>query len=256
MIDMKIVTETGQGVSFPPSTVEPLVFSDIPNKSEQRNFSRKMTFHSINATIDGVRQEGDATIIGTISFNEVATIYALVPGGWLPPPFVVQPHFLVDRNVVSAMKQIRSGQLRQDSMAFAWWMQLFEQGVAAFDPICFAIEGGRKELPTIEELKTSLEEGRVTLESFLPDSTILRHDEKKLQAAWRLIEEIAATMPREVLFLKDVAPLLAEPVSSKRLIGVEKQIRSSARARGVLQNQLVFIAALSCLYGGGDRKST
>jgi len=199
--------------------------------------------HSINDEGSTV----NTTLTFNVNFPHQVSIFALVEGGWLPPPFVMSKLFMMDRNVVSVLKQLNNGSSRKDHIATEWWTNLLSDKDVLINPVFYALEGCNKKAPTYSEFVRSFDEAVVEIQSALPGVSVINYQGIHYKAAYTVIEELSEKLSKEADFLLDVVPLVKNRVHAKNLDQIKNVIISKAKDRGVVQS-LAFLAALSCLY--------
>lgn len=248
MMSIKYECDAGQVIEFTPEEVTPLTFDDLLRTKNFDMNSYPVKFQTNNLVIDGARKPGSHVARTPIAFKESLNIYALVQGGWLPPPLVLSKHLLVDRNVVSRLKQIRSGAQRADFTGFDWWLQFFADGLLVFNPVLFAFEGNSKKTPSYEEFVQGYDEATAELKSAFPSATVVSYQEIHYQAAYKILRSVENRLQQESLFLIETMPLVAQPVAEANLRKNESAIFNAAIKNGVKPNSIALIATLSCLY--------
>ena len=87
--------ESGRSLEFVPKYVHPLGIGEINLIASQATSALELKFDTIDAVVDGSIEPGHATVTGKFTFHEPATVYALVPGGWLP----LQRQFISTRSI-------------------------------------------------------------------------------------------------------------------------------------------------------------
>lgn len=206
--------------------------------------------HSIN---DEENTE-NSNLTFNIKFPHLVSIFALVEGGWLPPPFVMSKLFIMDRNVVSTLKQLNNGSNRKDHIATEWWTSFLTDKNVLINPVFYALEGCNKKAPTYSEFIRSFDDAVIEIKSALPGVSVTDYQGIHYKAAYTVIEELGDNLSKEADFLLDVVPLIKNRVATKKLDHVKNLIISKAKDRGVVQS-LAFLTALSCLYES-DQKHT
>ena len=161
---IKFITENGATVDLEPKFFKPLTFTDLQNVLQAgcNGVEINVSGRVINSTIDDLSNEQLVDVKTNISFNESLSVYCLVQGGWLPPPFVRPANLLVDRNVVSSFRQISEGFKRSDFKIKNWWFEFFDNEVI-INPLLYALEGGFQRTPTIEEFLRSYQDASSTI---------------------------------------------------------------------------------------------
>ena len=238
-------------VDFVPHMVKPLTLNDLLN-SKKSGYKYELELVANNPMIDGKSLTCSMKINTRITFNEPVVCYALVDGGWLPPPFVIPRNLLVDRNVVSQLKKIKLRVQRDDLYQFKWWLQFFKGGTL-FNPLLYAIEGCSKTTPSFEQFTNAFDEGSAEIASQFQGSRVVTYGKALYEAAYKaLVEDIKEQSAQETAFLLETIPRILEPVKTERRKNVEAGILDAASKRGLYQSSLIVIAVLTCLYDQGS----
>ena len=156
---IRIKAETGEIVDITPSKVLPLSYSDFPTKGNNASntFTLEVVADSIKIEGNNGQQSGRGTASAKVNFHQPPSIFALVEGGWLPPPFVIPANFLVDRNVVSNIVKITGGVKNPELIHTDWWLSFFDKADFVINPVLYALEGDRQRLPSFEEFCRSFD---------------------------------------------------------------------------------------------------
>ena len=100
---MRYVNPDGETVTFAPRRFIPLSCSDFVNAHRNGanlyEIKADATDFEIQRPEAENRHEDRGHVTMPINFQRNLPVYALVDGGWLPPPFVQPPAFLLDHNV-------------------------------------------------------------------------------------------------------------------------------------------------------------
>jgi hypothetical protein len=241
--------EDGRNVEFVPEHIYPLGISDLSLLAASPSSPLKLTIEGNRVVMDGDLKDGKATINTTITFGEQPLMYALVPGGWLPPPCVIPPRFLIDRNVVISLRKIRTGKASIQGKAIEWWSNLLDSnGSAILNPLPYAYESGFRRKPTISEFAAAYDDGVHELTQAFPNCKVIQYDERSYAAAYAQLEAFDRRTEREVLFARDVAPLVCQRVHRHQEAGRLKDILALADKHTIGRGSLITLTALSCLY--------
>lgn len=120
--------EIGGIVTFVPEKFKPLSFRDFIDAH-----AAKSSLYEININASEIEiQEADGKqtfekygqVKMPINFHRSLPVYALVNGGWLPPPFVQPTHFLLDRNVIGYIEQKTKANSRTLYTNGDWWLRM------------------------------------------------------------------------------------------------------------------------------------
>lgn len=239
--------DDGNSVTMSHTGAEPLGFDDLLALTAGERANVKVTLYGDRALINGEMKEGRVRAVATMNFDKRTTVYALVQGGWLPPPFVLPPNFLVDRNVVSVLRSIRLGASRGDLAATKWWLQFFNDPRVLFNPVLCALEGATRSVPRFSDFRIEFDKGRAELCQALPGVSVVSLNDEALAAAYQIILDLQERAEREISFLRAVAPSLTSRVSDREFGSALERLFGEAHAHRVARDSLVFLAALSCL---------
>jgi hypothetical protein len=179
-------------------------------------------------------------------------VFALVDGGWLPPPFVIPPQFLVDRNVVISLSQIRRGVLNDAVKSRDWWFQFFENFSAVINPVLYAFEGKDRQTPTFDDFRRSFDAGSQEVSRQLPGSKLIAYDDIHYAAAYDSLLRLNNRYEREIKFLMASVPMILNRHPQAKLFAIQKAILKQAEDLNLLAHSLSVIAVLSCLYEEKD----
>src|SRR4029079_8208177 len=149
--------ETKRTFEFEPHAVTPLSLDDLVAFEATDRRSLSLVFEASGASVDGVPVHGHMQVRSTINFHEALRVYSLIKGGWLPPPLVVPPMYLVDRNVIATLRRLKAGGERRDDTELRWWLDLL-MGRVWFNPLPAAMEADQKRTPTFDEFVASFED--------------------------------------------------------------------------------------------------
>jgi hypothetical protein len=249
---IRIVDELGHTVEAAPTAVAPLALEDILRACSTTDRTLQLKFATDAAMVDGKQVTGNRTLAASISFHQPLRIYALVRGGWVPPPLVIPPMFLVDRNIVATLRQFRRGQRRQDSAELEWWIDLLAGGRAWFNPLPSAMESGERRTPTLDEFVAEFHAASKELAVIFPEARIIAFEQRHFEAAYQIVKALERRTGAEAGFLLEAAPMIAHPVAPHSMFRVKEEIMRLARKHLARDSPLVLVAAFSCLYGDDD----
>src|SRR6185369_15623154 len=93
-------THARETIDIVPQKCHQLAYADLVTdyKDRDKRYPIQIEASSIVSNETAGKPKGPATVSMPIAFREPVSIFALVDGGWLPPPFVTPANFLVDRN--------------------------------------------------------------------------------------------------------------------------------------------------------------
>ena len=119
----------------------------------------------------------------SIDFRHSLPVYALVPGGWVPPPFVEPPIFLFDRNVIRYIEQITKGNALDIYSDTKWWLDMIAADDVYISPFLYAFESGNQMIPDFDEFKCSYQEGVEIVRGLFPNAEVPEYRDKEYDAA-------------------------------------------------------------------------
>lgn len=240
--------EEGRSIEIVPTFVRPLGPSEIHFLEADETSALEMEIEANEAVVDGEKKLGLAKIKANVSFNKPPLVYALVQGGWLPLPFATPPRYLVDRNVVIALRKIREGKVVANAESLQWWIKFISEGGGIFNPLPFAFEAGFRRKPTMAEFMSAYDEGADELLHALPGCHIVKFSDINYRAAYAQLEAFDDRYEREVRFLQVTCPLVAQRHSRRTEVEVAKAIVRTADKCEVNRASLPVLAVFSCLY--------
>lgn len=203
----------------------------------------------VNIThFEGGGEIGAAQFASTVALAHRPFPVALVPNGWLPLPFVIPQHYLVDRNIVSHLKKLKKKEIDSRLIDFDFWLRQFDPGSALFNPLLYAFEGGfRRPLDRLE-FESAYLEAKNEIESLLPGARVVQFDKENFDQAFVRYAELVTRGSREESFLMQTVPLIVNRVSRSRERDIESRIIEAADELQIRRNDLVVLATLSVLY--------
>jgi hypothetical protein len=254
MIALKVVTPNGEEVDVIPDRVNPLSYNDLVSDHKNPDKLHPITLEASSVKLPDSkgesRQPADVSI--TMNFGQPASVFALVEGGWLPPPFVNPPQFLVDRNVVISLSQIRRGLSNEKIESREWWFQLFENFSATINPVLYAFEGDNRQSPSFDDFRRSFDAASQEVSRQLPGSKLITYDEIHYAAAYDAVLRFADRYEREVQFLMTVAPMILSRSPQFKVRSIQEAILKQAQDLKLHARSLSVVAVLSCLYENKD----
>lgn len=240
--------EEGRSIEIAPAFVRPLGPSDIRALEADKTSSLEMELEANEAIVNGEKKPGLSVVKANVAFDKPALIYALVQGGWLPLPFVIPPRFLVDRNVVIALRKIREGYAVANAEPLQWWTKLFSEGTGTFNPLPYAYEAGYRRKPTMAEFVSAYDEGVSELLHALPGCHVVKFADTHYRTAYAQLEAFDGRNEREIRFLQETCPLVSQRNSRRLEAEVTEAIVRIADKYEVGRTSLATLAVLSCLY--------
>jgi len=249
---MRYVNPSGEMVTFLPKQFIPLTCMDFvaahidgTNLYEIKADATEIEICDPNGE---VRFEQQGRVTMPINFYRGLPVYALVEGGWLPPPLVDPPLYLFDRNVIGYIEQINKGNTRDLYTNTDWWLQLIANDKMHISPFLHAFESNQQRIPDLAEFKRSYAEGVEIIRGLFPRADIVNYGDEHFDAAFQTMEDVLKFHTKETEFLQRVAPLIRENVPRNNLERVCYEILAVATGLGLSFRSLPLLAALSCLY--------
>jgi hypothetical protein len=251
--ELKIVAETGRSVDIAPQSVQPLTLDDLLPLSDEPNGPLAFRFTACTPASDGAQQDALRCFQFSVEFCEPPRIYALVVGGWLPPPFVMPPRFLIDRNIAMILRQQAGSRTQIGHPELNWWMDLLSGGDVWFNPLPCALENRERRTPTLDEFHREFDKVSRELRERFPGAHITTYEKPHLEAAYQLVTNLRRRMSKEEDFLINIAPLIMSPVPPRCLAGLGRKIFRTAASNLGADSLLAVVAALSCAFTGDEQ---
>lgn len=238
----------GQKLEIIPKRIRPFGVEEIIGSFDGPRQSYKLHIEADDPVVNGKIEAGLGKIRTTIQLEKNPSPYALVPGGWLPLPLALPAKFLVDRNVVAQLKNIKNGAKRADTATFDWWAQFFKQGTASFNALPFAWESNARRTPSYDEFCASMTEGVAELKNAFPSCEVIQFNDNSLQAAYKMLSGFIERSTKECDFIVQASQLLANKIALGKEESILGRLISAAKANEILPFSPPLTAALSCLY--------
>lgn len=252
---MKIKNPTGEIYQFVPKSFDVLKYDDLLSALVKKDkiYHFKCNTDSVEVERDGIKTvENKNRASFAINFREPLRVYALVDGGWLPPPFMNPPNLLADSNVIGYLAEIAKGNAVAPVQAAGWWFKLVTNPKLLINPLPYVFEGNQRRTPTFEELKQSYAAATKIIKENLPHASVVEFRDEHFHAAYDLLADLAKRDEKETEFLIKATPLVADGVPTAKLLETETEILKTARDLGVQpKSSLAVLSLLSCLYDDG-----
>lgn len=242
------VESDGTRYSLKPHTVVPLDARDLWRLRDDVASSFVMNVIATNALKDGLFQQGEFNAKVTLGIKENIGPVALIRGGWLPMPFAVGSAFLLDRNVMSALRNFHRPPSVANGAGDRWWLRFFEDTSVVMSPLPFAWEGGYRRAQSFEEFSNSFEAGVSELRSAFPSAIVKQVSTDQLTRLFQIIASTKDNEEREIDFLMSAIPLILDRVSSNRSADVFIEGLQLVDSVGIERSSLVVLAVISCLH--------
>ena len=188
----------------------------------------------------------------TLSFKlkpkEPLSVFILEIGGYSLPCFISSSIMLVDRNVLSNIRNILSEGNHRDNASNSWWFSFLNSPSVLLNPALSAMEGKDRKTPTYDEFCDEFDRGIITLNEFFPKAQVIQFSDIHYRAAYELVEESVAGYKDDLKFLLEAIPLITNRNSANKLRDVESSLFKIAKSNNIKKLAFPFIACLSCLY--------
>lgn len=239
--------DSGDIVEFVPRFVHPLGVAEL-HLLHKQTAAVGLKFEADDLSVNGEPKSERTTVRTTMTFRKSPAIFALVRGGWLPLPLAIPPRFLVDRNVVIALRKLRLGQLALEKQEIKWWLQLLEHGSAIFNPLPYAFEAGYRRKPTMKEFAAAYDEGAAELSRSFPKCEVVSYQSANYRGAYTQLEAFDERNAAETEFLRRTCELVADRVSRQTESEVLKRVLGIADSLGIPRASMAVLGVISCLY--------
>jgi len=124
----------------------------------------------------------------------------------------------------------------------------FELAGAHVSPLPYVLEGRHKRLPQLSDIRRSLVRAQAALRRVLPAKSVLSLTAQQREGVLRMLGDMARYHPKNYAFLREVCPLVAQPLSAARRLATEGRILDAAMKHKVPVVSLPVFAVLSALY--------
>jgi hypothetical protein len=253
-IALKYISEENDEAEIFPDSFKPLGYEDLIERTGEYPIEARIS--AGNAKLNGEILTENTICKFPINFNNDVTIYVLAMGGWLPFTFLNEPKIIPDRNVISSIKEIKSGKLRENTKKTEWWLRFFKKSDLTINPILYAFEGNLRRLPTYNEFCTSFDEAVFEIKQYFPNANVISYPEKKYyKAAYEILEDLTSSFEREQEFLIKTSPLVATIPADNEIEEIQDTIDDIALRLNILGDSLAYYLVLSCLYDNKDNVS-
>jgi hypothetical protein len=244
--------EGGPTIRLVPLKFHPLAFMDLVNALNSRNNLYNLR---VDASLIGTYEAGELVeseeyvwMDLPMNFARSLPVYALVDGGWLPPPFVFPKQFFFDRNVIGHIQAINRGHSSANLDDVSFWLTMMESSDVFISPLLFAFESNLRRPPNLEEFKQSYEEAVPIIKTFFPNATVPTYTDEGYTDLYRLVEDVLARQDQETEYLMRAAPMIRQNVAPDDRRRVAGQLFELAGQVGIGYFSVPFLATISCLY--------
>lgn len=178
---------------------------------------------------------------------------ALVKDGWLPAIYAIQnSQLLLDRNIVSEFSnRFDSGNISEGNNSkpdFIDFLSRFDYQ-CSINVSAFALEGGNRRRPNMEDVTDQLARARDKIQAALPGYKIEPGGTQSVKGILGLIDECRDDFENGAAFLQKVSPHLMQTLSGEKRRRVWDLILSEAIACGLRNTDLLVFAAISAASG-------
>ncbi|SIT48181.1 hypothetical protein BN2475_950016 [Paraburkholderia ribeironis] len=169
------------------------------------------------------------------------------------PAVQTEAIFLLDRNVVSLIKDAVAGKTQTDAkkQAYLEWLRTLDVPVHSISPLLSTMEGEKGYEDSIREKAASLEKETYAVGQFFKcastDAAHLLGFRDSVAGLFTGMKE--SLWDERADFLIKAAPLVAQKVAVSKRRGLENELVQLARATGLAANDAIVILFLACLYG-------
>jgi hypothetical protein len=165
---------------------------------------------------------------------------------------------LLDRNAVDAVKRCISGHKVESTRRRQ--LERLDKSRNLISPILSVIEGQSGEKETEEAIRVTLNREATAVGCFFKrartDAEFLLSDKEARSFAKVFGNNIEHSWGSYIAFVKEVRPLLFQPISSRNTIEVENQLFQLANKYDVQVSHPVFFVSLAVLYGHKGAQKT
>lgn len=174
-------------------------------------------------------------------------IFCLTWGGHIPIPFIANELLLLDRNLLSKIKNAE----RLKDKADRYWISEFSRVARNLNPVLTAYEGCLTRQPTKAEFQEELELAASLLQRVYPTKNVITHSAELSASLFDALTRKLERKQIETQFLEQAASLVAFRPSDKDLMPRLREIIAMGEEAGLTSQSLVVPALLSCL---GEKK--
>jgi hypothetical protein len=248
---IKIELDEGGSLVFDTKNAKPFDYTALLPNADGTNKIYDIEFISESVDISTnkiqLKAPGKVSAKGAF-FNNPLTIFALVEGGCLPPPWVEPSKLLVDRNVLSSLQQVVHGSGRKDQQSTAWWVQFLQDEKVLINPFLYALEEEHRP-PSFNEFCRAFEEASADAVTIFPRASVVKYDLYQYEIAYNLIiRPLYEKTRQEIDFFLKTVPFILNRAGDPKLSSIEHQILEIARSLRLDLCSLPVLAVLSCLY--------
>ncbi|MFY9343394.1 MAG: hypothetical protein WAT39_12935 [Planctomycetota bacterium] len=183
----------------------------------------------------------------SVRYDQGLRHFALVPGGVLPPDFVLRggTRVLMDRNVVSDLRQMPAVDVGAPHQLR--WLDVDGFHV---NPILGVVEGSKRRPQTFGEFEREYTRAERLVARRLPRAKVVQFSGSKRRMMFDMHLEFAPRAAREGQFLRGIAGRLAEQVPDRDLRTTEQFVLQAAAQAGLQPMTAVVLTALAKLHEG------
>lgn len=234
--------------------VQPLSFADLREHLAHGKNKFKVRAHvRVHETTDvpGLPVGSEKTLDLDMSFPAGVKHYALVPGGVLPPDFLLRggTRVLLDRNVLSDLRAMPARD-RGTPHPLRW---LDSTGFRV-NPILGVMEGMRQRPLSWKEFQAELAQTHRLVRRRLPRTMAVNFDRPAASAMYKQHRLFVPRLRQEQDFLRAIATRLADTVAARDLRKVEQFVLAAAAAAAIRPLTFVVLTTLAKLYEGADQR--
>lgn len=179
------------------------------------------------------------------------TIYGLVLGGHFPLTLLAGHTILLDRNILSHLKNAEQSE-RSDAEANRYWLEPLNDSTVKINLGLCSLEGPYGRALTFEEFCDDHDAACSVLRPLLPKAQILSYAAEIRRGVYEVQVERHARYEAECAFLIEMAPVVTQRHADAHLRKIERQVLESAHRWQLAGCSLAVIAVLACLYEAKD----
>lgn len=183
----------------------------------------------------------------TVVFHREIKHYALVPGGVLPPDYLLRggTRLLMDRNVVSDLQRMPDSDTGKPHP-----LRWLDADGFHVNPILGVLEGSKRRPQTYGEFEHAYNSAERLVRRKLPRAKPVQFSGKRFRDMFDMHRQFAPRAKLESEFLRAVSHRLADQVRDSDLRKTEHFILQAAQQAGLRPLTFVVLVAMAKLYEG------
>lgn len=251
---MRFRTRNGPAPVFDILQAQPLSFADLrdhlANGKDKFKIRARVRVHPATNVPD-LPVGSEKTLDLDMSFPAGMKHYALVPGGVLPPDFLLRggTRVLLDRNVLSDLRAMPARD-RGPAHPLRW---LDSDGFHV-NPILGAMEGTRRRPLTWREFRAELTQIQRHLRRRLRRANLVEFADSSMNAMYKQHRLFAPRLRQEQDFLLAISARLVDSVAKRDLLKAEQFVLDAAAGASLRPLTFVVLTALAKVYEGTEQR--